>query len=147
MGDKVIYINPERPEHHKKTAKIIEVNKPEKEEKIYQKFMSGEISNYVPPPNFKPHYKIKFEGYSPDELRVGDEVKDEMKIKDIKQIQRVGSIVYTLCLPNANINELSNDEQEKLFKEKIVDRGFPKKAEFVPEVIKAKYKERFKITN
>ena len=145
VGDTVIYLNTERPEHHKKKAKIIEVNKPLKEEDVYKKFMSGEISNYVPPPNFKRTYKIKFEGYSPDELRVGEEVIDEMKIKKISEIQKIGEVVYTLCLPNESIDELSKEQQQKLFQDKIVSRGFPRGVKFSPEVIKAKYKDQQKL--
>ena len=145
VGDTVVYLNVDRPEHHKKKAKIIEVRKPMKEEDVYKKFMSGEISNYVPPPNFKRTYKIKFEGYSPDELRVGDEVVDEIKIKKVSEIQKVGEVVYTLCLPNEKISELSKEQQQKLFQDKIVSRGFPRGVKFSPEVIKAKYKDQQKL--
>ena len=138
-GQIIMYVNKKRPEYHKKLATIIKVNKPPKKDEVYRKFLQGQLQTYVEPPKFKPEYTIRFlDKYSADELKVGDEVKRVLEVKDLKKLKLQSTVDYTLCLP-MKADKMSNANLKKKLTD-IVKRGFPNGMKFKPDVIKSKFK-------
>jgi hypothetical protein len=140
VGKTIMYMNKKRPEHHKKIAVITKVKKPPKKEEVYKKFLEGELKTYVEPPSFAPEYTIRFlDKYSADDLKVGDDVKRILKVKDLQKLKLQSTLDYTLCLPMKA--EKMSDANLRTKLTDIVDKGFPEGMKFKPDVVKSIFKD------